>query len=206
MQPKKRPPKPEPPEKLVWKPGTMLFPVPVVMVTCVAEGQRPNIITIAWTGIVCSEPPMLSISVRKERHSYGLIMKSRQFVVNIPSVKQIRLADYCGVVSGRDVDKFAETGLTAGPASTVAAPLILECPVHLECAVRKTMDLGTHTMFLAEITTVQVTKHLVNPSGRFAAERAGLTAFAHGSYYPLGSKTGFFGFSIQKHKNPKKKK
>ncbi len=191
------PPQP-PPEKVVWKPGTMLFPVPVVMISCAAENVRPNIVTVAWTGVVCSDPPMLSISVRPERHSYGIITKSREFVVNIPSMKQIRATDYCGVASGRDVDKFAETGLTPGPASTVAAPLILECPIHLECKVRQVLPLGSHTMFVSEITAVQVSKQLITESGRLAVEQANLAAFAHGGYYPLGKKHGFFGFSVQK--------
>lgn len=199
-----RPPR-TPPIKQVWKPGTMLFPVPVVMVSCAEENVRPNIITVAWTGVVCSDPPMLSVSIRPGRHSHGIIMRSRQFVVNIPSMKQIRLTDYCGVVSGRDVDKFAETGLTAGPASAVSAPLILECPIHLECRVRQTLELGSHTLFLAEIAAVQVSKHLIDESGRLAVEQANLAAFAHGGYYPLGKKYGFFGFSVQKRKKAARK-
>lgn len=179
----------------------MLFPVPVVMVSCAGKDHKPNIITVAWAGTVCSDPPMLSISVRKERHSYGLLMESRAFVVNIPSARQIRHTDYCGVASGRDVDKFAETGLSAVPASKVNAPLIPECPINLECAVRRTLDLGSHTMFIAEIVAVQVTKHLIASSGRLAIERAGLAAFAHGGYYELGRKLGFFGFSVCKRKN-----
>jgi flavin reductase (DIM6/NTAB) family NADH-FMN oxidoreductase RutF len=188
------------PEKQTWKPGTMLNPVPVILVTCVGKEDRPNIITLAWTGTICSDPPMLSISVRKERHSYGLIEASGEFVVNLPSVRQISATDYCGVVSGRDVDKFAKTGLTPGEARTVRAPIIMECPVNIECAVRQKIELGSHVMFLAEITMVQVSKHLVKASGRLAIEDAQLAAFAHGGYYALGKKLGFFGFSVQKPK------
>lgn len=193
-----------PPAKVIWKPGAMLFPVPVVMVSCAGKDGKPNIITVAWAGTVCSDPPMLSISVRKERHSYGLLMESRAFVVNIPSAAQIHATDYCGVVSGRTVDKFAETGLTAGASSQVRPPLILECPINLECAVRRTLDLGSHTMFIAEVLAVQVTKSLVTASGRLAVERAGLAAFAHGGYYELGRKLGFFGYSVQKRKPARK--
>ncbi len=192
-------------KKVLWKPGTMLFPVPAVLVTSVAPQKRPNIFTVAWTGVICSEPPMLSISVRKERHSYELIMASRAFVVNIPSFRQMRALDYCGVVSGRSVDKFEQTGLTPGEASTVRAPLILECPVNLECKVKKYLELGSHTLFLADITAVQVSEHLITPSGRLAVERAGLFTFAHGGYYALDKKLGFFGFSVQKEKKKRRK-
>lgn len=185
--------------KQIWKPGTMLFPLPVVMVTSQdSERRRTNICTVAWTGTVCTDPPMLSISLRKERHSHALISESREFVVNVPSVQQVRMTDYCGVVSGRDVDKFKETGLTASPASKVKTFLILECPVNLECRVKKTLELGSHTMFVAEVLAVQVNEALLNSSGRLALEKAGLATFIHGSYYSIGKKLGFFGYSIQK--------
>lgn len=190
--------------KQIWKPGTMLFPLPVVMVTSQdAEKRRTNICTVAWTGTVCTDPPMLSISLRKERHSHALISESREFVVNVPSVQQVRMTDYCGVVSGRDVDKFKETGLTAVPASKVKTFLILECPVNLECRVKKTLELGSHTMFVAEVLAVQVNENLLNSSGRLALEKAGLATFIHGSYYSIGKKLGFFGYSIQKKKTRK---
>lgn len=184
--------------KEAWKPGTMLCPVPAVMVTCADAAGRPDIVTVAWAGTVCSEPPLVTISLRKERYSYGIIAQSREFVINVPSARQIRATDYCGVVSGRDVDKFEKTGLTAVPAAAVQAPLILECPIHLECRVLDTRELGSHTMFLAEVVAVQVTKRLITPSGRLAIERAGLAAFAHGGYYVLGKKLGGFGYSVQR--------
>lgn len=187
-------------DKLVWKPGTMLFPLPVVMVTSLGENQRPNICTVAWTGTVCTNPPMVSISLRKETYSHCLICASGEFVINVPSVKQIRATDYCGVVSGRDVDKFAATGLTPAPASQVKAPLILECPLHLECKIRQRLELGSHTLFIAEVAAVQVSADLMTDSGRLALEKAGLAAFVHGGYYALGKKLGFFGYSVQKKK------
>lgn len=186
--------------KQPWKPGTMLFPVPVVMVSCVAADGRPNIVTVAWTGTICSEPPMLSISLQKPRYSYELIMESREFVVNIPSARLIRVTDYCGVVSGRDVDKFAAAKLTPGPSVSVKPPIIMECPVNIECVVRQVLDLGVHTMFVAEIMAVQVSEHLLTPSGRLALEKEGLVAFSHGGYYVLGKKLGHFGYSARKGK------
>ena len=184
--------------KQVWKPGTMLYPVPAVMVTSIAKDGRPNIMTVAWTGTVCSEPPMLSISLRKATYSYGLIMESREFVVNIPSLRLIRATDYCGVVSGRDVDKFAKTGLTPGPSTTVKPPVIMECPINIECSVRQVLELGLHTMFVAEVTAVQVSEHLLSPSGRLAIEKEGLAAYSHGGYYARGKKIGHFGYSVRK--------
>jgi flavin reductase (DIM6/NTAB) family NADH-FMN oxidoreductase RutF len=186
--------------KEIWKPGTMLCPLPVVMVTCVGREGRPNIFTVAWTGIVCTDPPMLSISVRPERYSYELLQETGEFVVNIPSVREVRATDLCGVISGREVDKFERTGLTPAPASVVSAPLIRECPVSLECRVTQTLSLGSHTLFLAEIVATQVSKSLMTASGRLALEKAGLAAFAHGHYYALGKHLGHFGFSVRKKK------
>lgn len=197
--PRRKSGEPRPPiVKQVWKPGTVLYPVPTVMVTCANAEGRANVFTVAWTGTVCSEPPMLSISVRKSRFSYGLIVDSGEFVVNIPSVRLVKTTDYCGVVSGRDVDKFAVAGLTQGPGSSVKAPIIMECPMNIECVVRQTLELGSHTMFVAEVTAVQVSEHLVSPSGRLALEKEGLAAYSHGGYYTLGKKIGHFGYSIRK--------
>ncbi|HPS01167.1 MAG TPA: flavin reductase family protein [Candidatus Sumerlaeota bacterium] len=190
----------EPGAKEVWKPGTMLCPLPVVMVTCAGRDGRANILTVAWTGIVCTDPPMLSISVRPERYSYDLIQETGEFGVNIPSVREIRATDLCGVISGRDGDKFERAGLTPAPASIVSAPLIRECPVNLECRVTQTLALGSHTLFLAEIVATQVSKSLLTASGRLALEKAGLAAFAHGHYYALGKHLGHFGFSVRKKK------
>lgn len=185
--------------KIAWKPGTVLSPLPVVMVTCGGVGElKPNIITIAWAGTVCSDPPMLSISVRPERFSYRLIRELGEFVVNVPSLRQARATDWCGVASGRDTDKFAATGLTPAPALKVRPPIIEECPVNIECRVRNTLELGTHVMFVAEVVAVQVTAELVDAKGKFRHERAGLLAFAHGGYCALGRNLGHFGWSVRK--------
>ncbi len=186
--------------KEVWKPGTLLCPVPVVMVTCVGHAGRPNILTVAWTGIVCTDPPMLSISVRPDRYSYDLIQETGEFVVNVPSLREVRATDLCGVISGREEDKFERAGLTPAPASVVSAPLIRECPVNLECRVTQTLALGSHTMFLAEIVATQVSKSLMTETGRLALEKAGLAVFAHGHYFSLGKHLGHFGFSVRKKK------
>jgi flavin reductase (DIM6/NTAB) family NADH-FMN oxidoreductase RutF len=185
-------------KKLVWKPSTMLYPLPVVMVTCQAGDERPNIITVAWAGTICSDPPMLSISVRPERHSHGILLASREFVVNVPSSDLAFATDYCGVASGRDKDKFAEAKLTPAPASVVGAPLIAECPLHLECKVTETKELGSHTMFLAEVVAVQAAEKLMDRQNRLALEKAGLLTYVHGHYYSLGKQLGHFGFSVRK--------
>lgn len=184
--------------KALWKPGTMLAPIPVVMVTSKGSTGNPNIITIGWTGTICSEPAMLSISVRPERHSYKLIKESGEFVVNIPSKKLARETDLCGVISGRDHDKFHETGLTAGKANTVSAPIIMECPISLECKVKQEIPLGSHNMFLAEITAVQVSEEFIDEKGAFTSEKAQILGYTHGNYCGTGKSLGTFGFSVKK--------
>ncbi|MCR4427152.1 MAG: flavin reductase family protein [Firmicutes bacterium] len=184
--------------KLRWNPGTVLCPCPVVMVTCQCEDSKPNIVTVAWIGTICSDPPMLSISVRPERHSHRLITESGEFVVNVPTLDLTRATDYCGVVSGKEVDKFERTGLTAAPAVVVRPPVIQECPLNIECRVARTLDLGSHTMFLAEVVAVQAEASLMTAEGRLAFERAGLIAYAHGHYYALGKTLGHFGYSVRK--------
>jgi flavin reductase (DIM6/NTAB) family NADH-FMN oxidoreductase RutF len=186
-------------QKQSWKPGNMLAPVPAVLVSCgAAEGSTPNLITIAWAGSVCSDPPMLSISVRPERYSYDILQATREFVVNVPSVRQARATDWCGMVSGRRQDKFAATGLTPAPALKVKCPIVLECPLNIECRVQKALNLGSHTLFLAEVVAVQVHAGLVDAKGRLRVEDAGLLAFAHGEYFALGRSLGRFGFSVRK--------
>jgi len=185
--------------KVAWKPGTMLAPVPAVLVSCGGTGQwRPNLITIAWAGTVCSEPPMLSIAVRPERWSHPILTETGEFVVNVPGLAQARAVDWCGVVSGRDTDKFAGAELTPGAAQVVGCPIVQECPVNIECRTRQTLALGTHTLFLAEIVAVQVSAELLDESGRLMLERAELLAFAHGDYYALGKYVGHFGWSVAK--------
>ncbi len=186
--------------KASWKPGTMLWPLPAVMVTSIGAGAdaKANIITLSWVGTINSDPPMLSISVRPDRHSYGLIEATGEFTVNIPSLAQAKATDYCGCVSGRNEDKWAKTGLTPGKSLKVKAPVIAECPVSIECRVRQKMNLGSHVMFIADVLAVQVDQSLVNEKDRFALEKAGLFAYAHGHYYALGKKLGRFGFSVRK--------
>jgi len=184
--------------KQIWKPSTMLNPVPVVMVSCADRSGKPNIITVAWAGTVNSDPPMLSISVRKERHSYGLIKERGQFAVNLTTQKLAYATDLCGVKSGRDVDKFKLTGLTAEKASVIDVPVIKESPVSLECIVRHTLELGSHDMFIAEIVAVQADDALLNDKGKLEMEKAGLICYSHGKYWTLGKELGFFGFSVAK--------
>ncbi len=192
----------KPVEKHAWKPGNVLSPVPAVLVSCGGtRGWKPNLITIAWTGNVCSEPPMLSISVRPERHSYEIIETTREFVVNVPSLKEARAVDWCGVVSGRNEEKFAGAGLTPAPALKVCCPIVLECPLNIECRVRESLKLGSHTMFVAEVLAVQVSAALIDTKGRLRLEQGGLIAFAHGQYFALGRCIGRFGFSVQKRKS-----
>lgn len=178
-------------------PGTLLAPTPCVMVSAATATRRPNIITIAWTGVVNSDPPMLSISVRESRHSYALITESGEFVVNLVHEPLLKAADFCGVKSGRDTDKFAACGLTPVRAAAMqAAPAIGEAPLHLACKVRSSIPLGSHTMFLAEIVSAGVNKSLMDDSGRIDLGKAGLIAYQHGEYLALGEKLGFFGYSV----------
>lgn len=186
-------------KKTSWKPGNMLAPVPVVLVSCGGtKGARPNLITIAWVGSVCSDPPMLSIAVRPERYSHAIIRATGEFVVNVPSADQAKVTDWCGVVSGRDMDKFAGAGLTPAPGRKVACPIVMECPLNIECRIRKSLELGSHTLFLAEVLAVHVSAQLVDARGRLNLQKAGLMAFAHGHYFALGRHLGHFGFSVRK--------
>lgn len=186
--------------KEVWKPGNMLYPLPAVMVSCQRPGEKPNIITVAWTGTVCSSPAMVSISVRPERHSYAIIKETGEFVINLTTEKLARATDYCGVRSGRDVDKFAEMHLTAGKAAHVGAPLIEESPVNLECRVTQVLELGSHHMFVAEVLGVDVDESYLDAKGKFQLNKAGLMVYSHGEYFGLGKKLGSFGYSVRRRK------
>jgi len=187
--------------KQIWKPSTLLNPVPVVMVTCADAAGKPNIITVAWAGTVNSEPPMVSISVRKERYSYKLIKEKGQFAINLATQKLAFATDICGVKSGRDVDKFRLTGLTPAKASAIDVPIIAESPVALECVVKNVLELGSHDMFIAEVVAVQADESLLNEKGKLVLENAGLICYSHGKYWTLGRELGFFGFSVAKKKN-----
>lgn len=183
--------------KLQWKPGTLLAPAPPALVSC-GTMEAHNVLTAAWTGIVCSEPPMTYVSIRPERYSHGIIQEKGEFVINLPCEAIVKATDLCGVKSGRDVDKFALAGLTAEPSNVVAAPGIAECPISLECKVCEVYKLGSHDMFLADIVAVDVDSKFVDEKGALHLEKAGLLAYAHGGYYGLGRQLGTFGFSVRK--------
>jgi flavin reductase (DIM6/NTAB) family NADH-FMN oxidoreductase RutF len=191
--------------KQLWKPSTILNPVPAVMVTCVDQEGKPNIITLAWAGTINSEPPMLSISVRKQRYSYNLIREKEQFVVNLTTRRLAFATDYCGVKSGRDIDKFEVMKLTPEKASKVDVPLIAESPVNIECRVKNVMELGSHDLFLAEIVAVNVDEALLDEKGKLCLERADLICFSHGEYWSLGKALGHFGFSVARRKVARKR-
>ena len=186
--------------KQSFKPGNMLYPVPVVMVSCGLPGEKPNIITVAWAGTTCSSPAMVSISVRPERYSYDIIKKSGEFVINLVTKELVFATDYCGVKSGRDVDKFAEMKLTPLPSKEIHAPGIAESPVNIECRVTKEIELGSHVMFLAEVVNVTVEDHYMDANGKFELNSTGLVAYSHGEYFLLGEKLGKFGYSVEKKK------
>lgn len=181
----------------------MLYPVPAVMVSCMRPGERPNIITVAWAGTVCSAPAMLSISVRKERYSHSIIEETGEFAVNLVNKELTFATDYCGVRSGRDVDKFREMKLTEQPSRYISAPGIAESPLILECKVKQQIPLGTHDMFLAEVVGVSVDERYIDEKGTFHLNDAKLTAYSHGTYFELGEALGTFGFSVRKDKNKK---
>lgn len=182
--------------KITRGPATVLFPVPTVLVTSVLEGSEPNIITIAWTGIMNSEPPVVYIGVRPVgRHSYRLIKESGEFVINVPSSEQARVVDYCGAVSGKEVNKFAKTGLTPVPATHVSAPLIEECPVNLECKVKQVLSLGSHDVFIADVLAVHYSKSVLDEHGRPDLEKISPYGYCNGEYRLLSEKIGSYGYS-----------
>lgn len=189
-----------------WRAGNMLYPLPAVMVSCGRPEEKPNIITVAWAGTVCSSPAMVSISVRPERYSYDIIRQTGGFVINLTTEKLVRATDYCGVRSGRDVDKFQEMHLTAGKAEHVSAPLIEESPVNIECRVQQVLELGSHHMFVAEVVGVDVDEAYLDEKGKFQLNKAGLMVYSHGEYFGLGKKLGSFGYSVRRKKTAKKKK
>lgn len=190
--------------KVVWKGGTLLSPVPPVMVSC-GDMEKSNIITIAWTGILNSNPPKTYISVRPQRHSFEIIKKTKEFVINLTPASLVKEADYCGIYTGAKVDKFEKCSFTKTETSTVGCPLIEECPMNLECKVTDIVELGSHYMFIADITAINVDEALLGEDGKLHLEKAKLAAFAHGEYFELGKKIGSFGFSVKKKKKRYKK-
>lgn len=192
--------------KQTWRGGNMLYPVPAVMVSCARPGEKPNIITAAWAGTVCSSPAMVSVSIRPERYSYDIIRETGEFVMNLTTRKLVRAMDWCGVRSGRDYDKFAEMHLTAQPCARVSAPLIGESPVNLECRVQQVLELGSHHMFIAGVEAVDVSEELLDEKGKLDLEKAGLIVYSHGTYHDLGKALGSFGYSVRKKPSGAKKK
>lgn len=190
-----------------WKPGTLIYPLPAVLVSCGATPDEYNLVTVAWTGTVCTDPPMCYISLRPERHSYGIIRRTGEFVINLTTEEMARATDWCGVRSGRDVDKFAATGLTPCKATVVGAPAVEQAPLSIECRVKQIIPLGTHDLFLAEVVNVLADDRFIDPAtGKFDLERARPIVFSHGEYFSLGELIGRFGWSVRRHAAPKRRK
>ena len=190
--------------KISWKPGNMIYPLPAVMVTCRDRGED-NVLTIAWTGTICTNPPMTYISVRPERHSYDMIKNSKEFVINLTTKALAKATDFCGVRSGRDMDKFKELGLEKEEAQAVDAPVLAASPVNIECRVEEIIPLGSHHMFVAEVVNIMVDNAYMEESGRFALEKTNPLVYAHGSYFETGKQLGTFGYSVRKKKKRKKR-
>lgn len=187
--------------KRYWRGGNMLYPLPVVMVSCKREGEKPNIITVAWAGTICSDPPMVSVSVRRERYSYEILKETSEFVVNLVTEDLAFATDYCGVKSGRDVDKFGEMNLTPLPSKYVKTPGITESPLNLECKVIQIIPLGSHDMFLAQVLGVTAEEQYIDEKGKFHLNDSGLITYSHGEYFKLGKRLGKFGYSVAKRKH-----
>ncbi len=181
-----------------WKPGNMLYPVPAVLVSVADKAGKSNLFTVAWTGTICSDPVMVSISVRKQRYSYDMIMETGEFVINLTTKDLVYATDYCGVKSGRDIDKWKEMKLTPMPSEKVNVPYVKESPVALECVVKERLELGTHDMFLAEVVAVTVDEQYLDEKNKFCLNKAEPMVYSHGEYYGIGEKLGSFGYSVRK--------
>lgn len=190
--------------KVCWKAGTMLAPVPPALISC-GTAEKPNVMTAAWTGIICTEPTLVYVSIRPSRYSNELIRQTGEFAINIPTTKLAKAVDLCGVKSGRGIDKFKLAGITAAPCEKISAPQVAEAPISLECKVKEITSFGTHDMFLAEVVAVDVDETYINGKQALDLQKAGLLAYAHGFYYGLGHKIGKFGWSVEK-KSTKRKR
>lgn len=190
--------------KIDFKPGNMLYPLPAVLVTVRDKEGRDNMITIAWAGTACTNPPMLYISVRPERYSYKALRETGEFVVNLTTKDMAKAVDYCGVRSGKDVDKFKQTGLQKGEESKVNVSVIEDSPVNIECKVRELLELGSHHMFLADVVHVTVDDRYMDEKGTFHLERANPIVYSHGTYFDIGNSLGTFGYSVRKKKRKRK--
>lgn len=190
--------------KLNWKAGTMVYPVPAALVSAGATPDEWNLLTVAWIGTICTNPAMLSISVRPERHTFPLIMRNMEFTVNLTTVGMAEATDWCGVRSGAEFNKWKETGLVPIPGVKVKSPTVEQSPLSIECRVKTSMDLGSHTMIIGEVLNVRADERFLDPeSGRFMMEKANLLAYVHGHYYALGEMIGKFGFSVEGNKKKK---
>lgn len=194
--------------KRVWKPGTVIYPVPAALVSCRDDVHGDNLITVAWTGTICTDPPMCYISLRPERLSHEIVSRSGEFVINLTTAKIARATDWCGVKSGRDFDKFKETGLSKAPAQVVNVPLVAESPVNIECKVTEIKKLGTHDMFLAEVVSVSASEEYFSEDGAFDLNSSELICYSHRKYCKVGQQVGHFGYSVKKpvKKKPRRKK
>lgn len=190
--------------KQIWKPGNMLYPLPAVLVSVADRKGRDNLFTVAWTGTICSDPAMVSISVRPERYSYSMIEETGEFVINLTTEKLCLATDYCGVRSGRDADKWKDMNLTRLPGTQVKVPMVAESPVNIECRVTEKKVLGTHDMFLAKVLAVHADEKYMDERGTFRLDRAKPLVYSHGCYYSVGKEIGKFGYSVQKKKSSKK--
>lgn len=184
--------------KQSWKPGNMLYPLPAVLVSCQGKDGKSNMLTIAWTGTICSDPAMVSISIRPERYSYSMIKETGEFVINLTTKELLKATDYCGVVSGRDVNKWEKMNLTPVPSQEVNVPAIKESPVNIECKVVEVKELGSHHMFIAQVVAVQVDEAYMDEKGKFHLEASEPIAYSHGTYFTLGEELGKFGYSVRK--------
>ena len=189
--------------RIYWKGSALLAPVPSVLVSC-GTLEKANLITVGWTGVICTRPPRISIAVRPERHSHGILTQTREFVLNLTPASLCEVADYCGTVTGRLVDKAKKTGLTLIPSKEVAAPTVADCPLSLECRVTDVLPQGSHDLFLADVVQVSVEDTLLDSSGRLHLDRAKLLTFVHGEYFEVGRKLGRIGISVENHKKGKK--
>lgn len=183
--------------KMMWKPGTMVYPLPAIMVSC-GNMEKSNIITVAWTGTICTEPAMTYVSIRPERYSYNIIKETGEFVINLTTKELAYATDWCGVRSGEKYDKFSEMKLTKEKANFVSCPMIKESPVSIECRVKEIKELGSHHMFIAEVLAVNADEKYFDETGKFCLEKCDLITYSHGQYYTLGENVGKFGFSVKK--------
>lgn len=189
------------PKRVSWKPGTMIYPLPAVMISCGETEEEYNILTVSWVGTICTNPPMCYISVRPERHSYEIIKRTGEFVVNLTNKELARATDWCGVRSGKDYNKFKEMKLTPGKAEVVSAPIIAQSPLCIECKVKEIIPLGSHDMFIAEVVNVLAdARYIDKETEKFDLQKANLIAYSHGHYYKLGEEIGRFGWTVRKKK------